>query len=226
MTLARGERVQLGCIMVSLWWILRRCLKVFVQPGGANDPKPSFLCKAGTGSRVQTSCHWGGPFFKWRLFRFLTSSLTSCCQHQRGWRGVDHPRSARHLFDSTVWLAEAITKVESGTASAVGTFGGASAGGTTGAPAGGRVGAAGLCAVAALQTARHHQPGDGDSGGTAAVGGLTAFVVVCILGFLLVARSLNTGLHSVWRCKLNRLMRGTNGYIKSIDMLVYSLALV
>lgn len=39
-------------------------------------------------------------------------------------------------------------------------------------------------------------------------------------------RRLNRGLHSVWRGKLNRLMRGTNGYIKSIDMLVYSLALV
>ncbi len=36
----------------------------------------------------------------------------------------------------------------------------------------------------------------------------------------------NEGLHSVWRGKLNRLMRQTKGYTKSIEMLVYSLALV
>ena len=36
----------------------------------------------------------------------------------------------------------------------------------------------------------------------------------------------NEGLHSVWRGKLNRLMRRTKGYTKSIEMLVYSLALV
>ena len=39
-------------------------------------------------------------------------------------------------------------------------------------------------------------------------------------------RHLNRGLPSVWRGELNRLMGRTNGYIKSIDMLVYSLALV
>ncbi len=36
----------------------------------------------------------------------------------------------------------------------------------------------------------------------------------------------NEGLHSVWRSKLNRLMRRTKGYTKSVEMLVYSLALV
>ena len=36
----------------------------------------------------------------------------------------------------------------------------------------------------------------------------------------------NEGLHSVWRGKLNRLMRRTKGYTKSVEMLVYSLALV
>ena len=36
----------------------------------------------------------------------------------------------------------------------------------------------------------------------------------------------NEGLHSVWRGKLNRLMRRTKGCTKSITMLVYSLALV
>ena len=36
----------------------------------------------------------------------------------------------------------------------------------------------------------------------------------------------NEGLHSVWRGRLNRLMRRTKGYTKSIEMLVYSLALV
>ena len=36
----------------------------------------------------------------------------------------------------------------------------------------------------------------------------------------------NEGLHSVWRGKLNRLVRRTKGYTKSIAMLVYSLALV
>ena len=36
----------------------------------------------------------------------------------------------------------------------------------------------------------------------------------------------NEGLHSVWRGKLNRLIRRTKGYTKSIEMLVYSLALV
>ena len=36
----------------------------------------------------------------------------------------------------------------------------------------------------------------------------------------------NEGLHSVWRGKLNRLMRRTKGYTKSIAMLIYSLALV
>ena len=36
----------------------------------------------------------------------------------------------------------------------------------------------------------------------------------------------NEGLHSVWRGKLNRLMRRTKGYTKSVAMLVYSLALV
>ena len=34
------------------------------------------------------------------------------------------------------------------------------------------------------------------------------------------------GLHSVWRVHLNRLARRTNGYTKSVAMLVYSLALV
>ena len=36
----------------------------------------------------------------------------------------------------------------------------------------------------------------------------------------------NEGLHSVWRGKLRRLVRRTKGYTKSIEMLVYSLALV
>ena len=36
----------------------------------------------------------------------------------------------------------------------------------------------------------------------------------------------NEGLHSVWRGKLNRLMRRTKGYTKKVEMLVYSLALV
>ena len=36
----------------------------------------------------------------------------------------------------------------------------------------------------------------------------------------------NEGVHAVWRGKLNRLMRRTKGYTKSIAMLVYSLALV
>ena len=36
----------------------------------------------------------------------------------------------------------------------------------------------------------------------------------------------NEGLHSALRSKLNRLMRRTKGYTKSIEMLVYSLALV
>lgn len=36
----------------------------------------------------------------------------------------------------------------------------------------------------------------------------------------------NEGLHSVWRGKLNRLTRRTKGYTKSVEMLVYSLALV
>ena len=36
----------------------------------------------------------------------------------------------------------------------------------------------------------------------------------------------NEGLHSVWRSKLNRLVRRTKGYTKSVEMLVYSLALV
>ena len=36
----------------------------------------------------------------------------------------------------------------------------------------------------------------------------------------------NEGLHSVWRGKLNRLMRRTKGYTKRVEMLVYSLALV
>ena len=36
----------------------------------------------------------------------------------------------------------------------------------------------------------------------------------------------NEGLHSVWRGKLNRLVRRTKGYAKSIEMLVYSLVLV
>ena len=36
----------------------------------------------------------------------------------------------------------------------------------------------------------------------------------------------NEGLHSVLRSKLNRLMRRTKGYTKSVEMLVYSLALV
>ena len=36
----------------------------------------------------------------------------------------------------------------------------------------------------------------------------------------------NEGLHSVWRGKLNRLMRRTKGYTKSLEMLTYSLALV
>ena len=34
------------------------------------------------------------------------------------------------------------------------------------------------------------------------------------------------GLHSVWRGKLNRLMRRAKGYTKSVAMLAYSLALV
>ncbi len=40
------------------------------------------------------------------------------------------------------------------------------------------------------------------------------------------AMNWNEGLHSVWRGKLNRLMRRTKGYTKSVAMLVYSLALV
>ena len=36
----------------------------------------------------------------------------------------------------------------------------------------------------------------------------------------------NEGQHSVWRGKLNRLMRRTKGYTKSVEILVYSLALV
>ena len=40
------------------------------------------------------------------------------------------------------------------------------------------------------------------------------------------APGLNRGLHSVWRGQLRRLMRRTKGYTKSIEMLVYSLALV
>ena len=36
----------------------------------------------------------------------------------------------------------------------------------------------------------------------------------------------NEGLHSAWRGKLNRLMRRTKGYTKSLEMLTYSLALV
>ena len=36
----------------------------------------------------------------------------------------------------------------------------------------------------------------------------------------------NEGLHSVWRGQLRRLMRRTKGYTKSVEMLVYSLALV
>ena len=36
----------------------------------------------------------------------------------------------------------------------------------------------------------------------------------------------NEGLHSVWRGKLNRLVRRTKGYSKSVAMLEYSLALV
>lgn len=36
----------------------------------------------------------------------------------------------------------------------------------------------------------------------------------------------NEGVHSVWRSKLNRLVRRTKGYTKSVEMLVYSLALV
>ena len=36
----------------------------------------------------------------------------------------------------------------------------------------------------------------------------------------------NEGLHSVWRDKLNRLIRRTKGYTKSVEVLVYSLALV
>ena len=39
-------------------------------------------------------------------------------------------------------------------------------------------------------------------------------------------RQLNRGLHWVWRGNLNQPMWRTNGYIKSIDTLVYSLALV
>ena len=34
----------------------------------------------------------------------------------------------------------------------------------------------------------------------------------------------NEGLHSVWRGKLNRLMRRTKGYTRSVEMLEYSLA--
>ncbi len=37
---------------------------------------------------------------------------------------------------------------------------------------------------------------------------------------------LERGLHSVWRGRLNRLMRRTKGYTKSVAMLAYSLALV
>ena len=36
----------------------------------------------------------------------------------------------------------------------------------------------------------------------------------------------NEGLHSVWRGKLNRLMRRAKGYTKSIEILVYFLTLV
>ena len=36
----------------------------------------------------------------------------------------------------------------------------------------------------------------------------------------------NEGLHSLLRSKLNRLVRRTKGYTKSIEMLVYSVALV
>ena len=36
----------------------------------------------------------------------------------------------------------------------------------------------------------------------------------------------NEGLHSAWRSKLNRLVRRTKGYSKSIEMLIYSLALL
>ena len=36
----------------------------------------------------------------------------------------------------------------------------------------------------------------------------------------------NEGLHSMLRCKLNRLVRRTKGYTKSIEMLVNLLALV
>ena len=36
----------------------------------------------------------------------------------------------------------------------------------------------------------------------------------------------NEGLHSVWRGKLNRLMRRTKGYTKSVEMLVGSIAWV
>ena len=36
----------------------------------------------------------------------------------------------------------------------------------------------------------------------------------------------NEGMHPVWRGKLNRLMRRTKGYTKSVEMLVYSLVLV
>ena len=39
-------------------------------------------------------------------------------------------------------------------------------------------------------------------------------------------RELELGLHSAWRGKLNRLMRRTKGYAKSLEMLTYSLALV
>ena len=40
------------------------------------------------------------------------------------------------------------------------------------------------------------------------------------------AANRNEGLHSMWRSKLNRLVRRTKGYTKSIEMPVYSLALV
>ena len=40
------------------------------------------------------------------------------------------------------------------------------------------------------------------------------------------AANWNQGLHPVWRGKLDRLMRRTKGYAKSIEMLVYSPALV
>ena len=41
-----------------------------------------------------------------------------------------------------------------------------------------------------------------------------------------LAPGLNRGLNSVCRAKLNRLMRRTKGYTGSLEMLVYSLALI